>query len=288
MTDGEVTFRLAKEGQPEIRRGPVPSHTVSVVFDADLNEWRRGWGAAKPTREAVISVGDPIRSRSAAGSTQLFPAHDLAYTVLGEPDDIDPVIEAVEQYLSREDETRPTVFVDDVFHILGSFGSGALRTFLEELARGVEAAGDELVVGCSPTAELVHAIDSLTPVIDEVTGIDREVTEAVERLRSEDPTTFGYTRRHWSEAGRGIDACTRNYPQAKQIHAALETPETTPRTLGATLTGLVELGVLGTWGETVGPTRYDLTAYDPIEAARVGFVLASCSEAEAPRLVHDD
>ncbi|TKX84759.1 hypothetical protein EXE43_17220, partial [Halorubrum sp. SS5] len=83
----------------------------------------------------------------------------------------------------------------------------------------------------------------------------------------------GYVRRHWAEARRGIEACDRNYPQSKQVHAALIDPETTPRTLGATLSGLVTLGALETWGDTVGPTRYDLTAYRPDRTRAIGAAL---------------
>ncbi|WP_239638680.1 MULTISPECIES: hypothetical protein [Halorubrum] len=105
--------------------------------------------------------------------------------------------------------------------------------------------------------------------VDSLVGTDPEA-DAVELLAREDPTTFGYVRRHWAEAKRGIEACDRNYPQSKQVHAALADPETTPRTLGATLSGLVTLGALDTWSETVGPTRYDLTAYRPDRAWAIG------------------
>ena len=287
VTSGAVTLRLAKDGSPDPRDGAVPSHVVSVVFTTDLNEWRREWGAETPTREAVISVGDPTRSTSTTGSTQLFPAHDLAYTMLGETDGIDPVLETVDEYLVETAGSEPMVLVDDVAPVLDAFGPITLCRFLDELSEVVGAVGGDVTVGCSVTPDLIRAVDPITTVIEEVSGIDPELTEAVARLRRTDPTTFGYTRRYWAEAGRGIDACTRNYPQAKQIHAALTEPETTPRTLGATLTGLVTLNVLGTWGETVGPTRYDLTAYDPVRAARMGFVLAGSTEASSPRVVHD-
>jgi hypothetical protein len=102
---------------------------------------------------------------------------------------------------------------------------------------------------------------------------DADATAAVGRLSRDDPTTFGYLRRHWAEAKRGIETCDRNYPQSKQVHAALTDPGTTPRTLGTTLSGLVTLGALDTWGNTVGPTRYDLTAYRPRRTWAVGAAL---------------
>ena len=286
-TGSVLRLRLAGEESPDPRERAVRSHVVSVVFTADLEEWRRGWGAETPAREAVVSVDDPTRSASAAGPTQLFPAPDLAYTMLGELDGIDIVLRTVEEYLAETTGSELTVLVDDVAPVLDAYGPATLRQFLEQLSAIADSVDGTVAVGCSMTPDLVRAVASITPVIDEVHGVAPELTEAVDRLRRSDPTTFGYTRRYWAEASRGIDACTRNYPQAKQIHTALSDPETTPRTLGATLTGLVELGVLGTWGDTVGPTRYDLTAYDPVRAARIGFVLAGAADASSPRLVHD-
>ncbi|MFC6794126.1 hypothetical protein ACFQFH_06895 [Halobaculum halobium] len=63
------------------------------------------------------------------------------------------------------------------------------------------------------------------------------------------------------------------YPQSKQIHASIPDPETTPRTLGAALQGLVTLGTLDVWGDTVAANRYDLTRYDPGRVDAIGSAL---------------
>ncbi|MBP1924025.1 hypothetical protein J2751_003073 [Halorubrum alkaliphilum] len=138
--------------------------------------------------------------------------------------------------------------------------------------------GGSITIGYSLTSGAAPVLASLVGVADRVIGGDPETAAAVDRLRREDPTTFGYARRNWTEAQRGIESCTRNYPQAKQIHSSLSAPETTPRMLGATLSGLVTLDVLDTWGDTVGPTRYDLTEYDPSRMASVGVAFARAAE----------
>ncbi|WP_418283123.1 DUF7504 family protein [Halorubrum sp. DTA98] len=287
VVEGNTSLWLSRGGRPTVRAGHVPTHVVSIVFASDIEEWRRGWHHETPTREAVVSVGDPTRGATTAGTTQLVPRQDLAYSVLGTPIDIDRILETVSQYFSGATGTNPTVIVDDLVPVLDEFGPPTLRHFVESLSTAARDVGGNSVFGCSVTPALVRAVDELTPVLDEVGGVETDAIEAVNRLRREDPTTFGYTRRYWPEARRGIEACTRNYPQSKQIHAALDDPETTPRTLGATLSGLVDLGVLGTWGDTVGSTRYDLTAYDPIEGAYVGFALEESGSKVSFRRVQD-
>lgn len=280
---GHITLYIARDGVPDVRTSSAPSHVVSVVFESDIDEWRRGWGPETPTREAVVSVGDPTRGATMAGTTQFVPKPDLAYTLLGSPIDIDRLLETVTGYLAGAEETSPTIIVDDVAPLLDEFGPPTLFHVVESLSAAASNVDGDVVVGCSITSDVIRVVDSLIHIVDDIGGISRSELEAVTRLRREDPTTFGYTRRYWPEARRGIEACDRNYPQSKQIHAALANPETTPRTLGATLTGLVELGVLGTWGDTIGSTRYDLTAYDPIAGACVGFALAeSTSDVSFP------
>jgi hypothetical protein len=174
---------------------------------------------------------------------------------------LDRVVDAVSTHGDDAGGQVPTIVIDDIAPVLADRGSAAVRSFLAALRdlRG----GSCIVVGCSYSPELAADIGSLFDPTSDVGRVDHPLVGAVERLRRDDPTTFGYVRRHWSEAHEGVERCTRNYPQSRQVHAALAEPETTPRTLGATLSGLVRLGILDTWGETVGPTRYDLTAYDP-------------------------
>jgi len=269
----DVTVRVATEGGPTVRDRSSPEHVVSVLFGTDLEEWRRGWqsaAAGEPRRETIIVASDHSRSAVAGTSTGVVPNRGLAYSVLGPNPDGDRVLTAVSEALSEFPGEAPTVLIDDLEPFAARIGAMAAGKVAARIADVTTGLGGSLSIGCSLTPETVSSLVPLGDVADRVLGTDPEAIAAVERLHQTDPTTFGYTRRYWAEAQRGIEACSRNYPQSKQVHAALSEPDTTPRTLGATLSGLVSLDVLDVWGETVGPTRYDLTVYDRARLAAIG------------------
>lgn len=278
---GGATLRFVGPGERPLREGLTPRRVVSILFDGDVDSWRGRWdrtAGVTPDREAVVVAGDPVRSAAAdrPAETLFVPERSLAYTLLNDPDGIEPVIAAFEEYLEGVTDVAPTVFIDDVTAM--DVGPADRIAFVDAVRRATKRVGGSVVVGCSPDRVTGGAIDRLTELSDTVRLADSTLIEGVERLRREDPTTFGYARRHWAEAREGIEACERNYPQSKQVHACLMDPETTPRTLGATLTGLVRLGLLDTWGKTVGPTRYDLTAYDPAGLVAIGVAFAVVTE----------
>jgi hypothetical protein len=267
---------------PELRYGDPPSvsaavdadRVVSVLFGSDVEAWRRRWertAAGPPQREAVIEVTSVVRS-GAAASTPVVPTPGLAYTVVDGAEGCDGVVDAVADHLDGAPAGSVDVIVDDLAALAGREGIDAAVGFVERLCERTAERVNAVTVGCSTEgpAGLVSRLGARTEVR---IGAEASAVAAVERLYREDPTTFGYVRRHWAEATAGIEACERNYPQSKQVHAAIRDPETTPRTLGAALSGLVTLGVLDTWSETVGPTRYDLTAYRPDRARAVGRAL---------------
>lgn len=258
----DISVRLSATGQPPVRDGMPPEQVVSVLFGTGIEAWRRGWRTAsgsEPSREAIVSVSDT--TRGAAATTQVVPGQRLAYTMLDASETLTRVVDAVSTHVADAGGHVPTLVIDDIAPVLADRGPAAVRSFLAAL-RDLSG-GSCIVVGCSYSSELAADIGSLFEPTSDVGRVEHPLVGAVERLRRDDPTTFGYVRRHWSEAHEGVERCARNYPQSRQVHAALTEPETTPRTLGATLSGLVRLGILDTWGETVGPTRYDLTAYDP-------------------------
>ena len=272
----DVTVRVSHDGRPPVRRGSEPGAVVSVLFREDLEAWRRGWSGPDgetPEREAVVVGSDVSRGATTAAPARVLPDRGLAYTVLGRAPDVDRLSEAVADVLEAFD-AEPRVIVDDLAPFVVERGVTAAADAVEAITT---TADGRVVVGCSLRPDSVSVLPRVLEFVDDIEGVAPDVAAAVARLQREDPTTFGYTRRYWTEAQRGIESCTRNYPQSKQVHAALEAPETTPRTLGATLSGLVSLGVLETWGETVGPTRYDLTAYDPDRLAVVGAALTAAS-----------
>jgi len=275
-----VSVRLSATGQPPVRDGASSGRVITVLFGTGIEEWRRGWRSSPdsgPAREAIVSAGDT--TRGATATTQVVPGGRLAYTVLDASATLDRVTDAVSTHVDDAEGEPPSMIVDDITPVVADRGVSATRSFIASLR---ELSGvDEIVVGCSYGPEVATKIRSLFDPIEDVERVDHPVAETVDRLRRDDPTTFGYVRRHWAEAREGVERCTRNYPQSRQVHAALSDPETTPRTLGAALSGLVRLGVLDTWGETVGSTRYDLTAYDPDRMWVVGAVLASSDETDA-------
>ncbi len=276
--DRSVTMRVSGGERSLVRNGRAPEQVVSVLFDTGIEEWRRGWRSSTnsvPVREALVSASD--LTRGATATTQVVPNGQLAYTVLGAPVDVDRVLTAVTDHLTGVDNADVHVIVDDVNPLLTDKGLTAAERFVTGLRDGLPESVGDITLGCSIGPNTDPGLASLLESVDVVEGSNPVVVESIKHLRQEDPTTFGYVRRHWAEAQRGIDACGRNYPQAKQIHATLSDAETTPRTLGATVSGLVRLGVLETWSETVGPTRYDLTAYRPERLWDVGVVFAASS-----------
>ncbi|EMA58353.1 hypothetical protein C468_16001 [Halorubrum kocurii JCM 14978] len=203
-----------------------------------------------------------------------MPDQRLAYTVLGAPAGIERILDAVAEHLVDARGFGPAVIIDDVEPLLADRGRDAVSALVDGLRARLDGYRSTVVIGCSFTEQTAPIVASLFDPVDDVDRIDHSVAAVLNGLRRDDPTTYGYVRRHWAEARDGIERCERNYPQARQIHAALSEPETTPRTLGTALSGLVTLDVLDTWSETVGPTRYDLTAYRPARMWAVGATVA--------------
>ncbi|CDK38343.1 hypothetical protein [Halorubrum sp. AJ67] len=268
--DADATVRLACGDRPSVRDGITAERVVSVLFGTDVEAWRTGWqrtAAGPPSREAVVDASDVTRS-GAASSTQVMANGGLAYTILGREAGNERVLDALASHLDGAPPGTVDLVIDDLAPVAARDGPDSAVAFTDRFVARFAERANRIAIGYARggPAEVVSRIGDR---VDSLVGTDAE-TVAVERLSREDPTTFGYVRRHWAEAKRGIEACDRNYPQSKQVHAALTDPETTPRTLGATLSGLVTLGALDTWSETVGPTRYDLTAYRPDRAWAIG------------------
>ena len=269
----DASVRLAYGDEPPVHDESASDRAVSVLFGTDLEAWRADWSrtvGGPPEREAALDANDVARSTTAP-STQVMPDGRLAYTVLGREAGGDRVLDAVAEHFDGVPPGTVGLLVDDLAPIAAREGVGAAAEFADRLTERFGRRAGRIVIGCSLEAPAT-LISALGGRVDYVVGADAEAA-AVERLSRDDPTTFGYVRRHWAEAKRGIEACDRNYPQSKQVHAALTEPETTPRTLGATLSGLVALGALDTWSETVGPTRYDLTAYRSNRTCAIGVAL---------------
>ncbi|MFC5136248.1 MULTISPECIES: hypothetical protein [Haloferacaceae] len=276
--EATVTVRVDSAGPPSVRDGGTGRPVVSILFETDLETWRRTWSeraGEPPRREAVVVASDHSRGAAATATTQVLPERKVAYTVLGSDAGTDRVLETVSGMLTEFDGSEPRVILDDLASFAVTRGAGDAADAVERIATETAAVNGSVTIGWSLSAESAAAMSTVLGRADSIEGVDPEPMAAIGRLQREDPTTFGYTRRYWPEAQRGIECCSRNYPQSKQVHAVLSNPETTPRTLGATLSGLVSLEVLDTWTDTVGSTRYDLTAYDPSRMAAIGAAFAT-------------
>jgi len=278
----EFAVRVSDRGHPPVRDEDVAEQVISVLFETGIEEWRRGWrrtAGTLPDREAIVSASD--RTRGAATATQVVPDQQLAYTVLGPPVDVEQILEAVAGHFADARNLEITVIIDDIEPLVAEQGRDVVAELVDGLRTRLNAPQSNVLIGCSFAERTASSVASLFDPVNDIDRIDHSVAEVLDGLRRDDPTTFGYVRRHWDEARTGIEQCERNYPQAKQIHAVLSEPETTPRTLGTALSGLVTLGVLDTWSETVGPTRYDLTAYRPARLWAVGATLSVAGDDES-------
>jgi hypothetical protein len=94
-------------------------------------------------------------------------------------------------------------------------------------------------------------------------------------LRRANPRGYGFVRRYWADAKRGLDDTHRNYARVGQIHDNIPEPELSTRTLGQTLTVLTRLGVVDVYTNRSNATIYDLTTYRPERLADVGRLVST-------------
>lgn len=250
---------------------------ASLLYDGTPEEWRRRWRrevGSTPRRELLCNVAEFSRGATVSSNVggtapmQMHPDRNLALRTFERPVDASEFVDVVAARLGGCDSGAVVVYLDALGELVSDAGIEDTVVALERLRDDLPPAG---AVVCSIDADAVgrEAHERVAEIADDVVGGAPEagieeagIEESVDRLRRTDPTNFGYARRHWREAKRGIERSERNYPKAKQIHDGLVQPGTTPRTLGAALKAFVELGIIDVWSETVGPTRYDLTAYD--------------------------
>ena len=250
---------------------------VALVADGSVDDWHRtveSAAPASPARSHLVSVDETVRggaasTRGGTASATGRPVGDgivLAAVEAPIPEPVDYLRATLSEAVD-DDADGGSVVLDD---------PGAL---LPDEADPGTVAADLVTVAESFDVELHAAVagddGALSGLARHLPGSDGAADRAladrlVPYLRETDPTNFGYLRRHWREARRGLTEVDMTYPRSKQVHAALPDPESTPRTLGATLRALVTVGALGVWGDTVAANRYDLTGYDPARVDAVG------------------
>lgn len=282
---GGCTLVLEPSRLSAATQGAGERDVVGVAYDGSADDLVRRirtdlpW---EPVQQAFVEAYELARSGAVEPGTVDTRVVDqnFAMTRIKRPADAGTLTAAVERFLSDwVDEIRPTsVVVDDLAALADDASSEGVRSFVAGLAGRCRETGARSYVCLDGAVASPRLVEDLRNVVDDVYGEPvppAEAIAAVERLRQDDPTSFGYARTHWREAGEALATTDRTYAQARQIHAALQDPETTPRSLGMALNALVRLDVLDVWGDTIGANRYDLQAFDRDRLAAVGQALST-------------
>lgn len=267
---------------------PTGRNVLAVLDGTTAGEWRRQWHREvgwEPAQMGVVETFELTRGAAASEPETRVVDEDLAMATVERPVEPGTLRDLVGQFLDgwHGGRAKTVVYFESLGVCAEDGDPGPLLEVLPEILDHVERVDARLYACLDDEAVPPSAVVRAREPFDAVRGrplVDASVLAAIEGLRADDPTTFGYLRRHWREAMRGLRLTDRSYPQAKQVHAVLEEPETTPRTLGTALQGLVNLDALGLWGDTVGPNRYDTTAYDPERHAAIGLAMERHSAAE--------
>lgn len=267
--------------------GELPSgrNLLAVLYEQSADTWRRRWRTeidCRSAQQGLIEVTELTRGTATATATttpttQVLPGEDVALTTAERPLAAETLSETLNQYLDGwADSASPTtVFVDSLQAVIDDTSVADATDVVRSLSArvaAIDAVGYVCLDGASADPATVEAVlDAFETV--RFDDSPAAIGAYVRRLRREDPTSYGYLRRHWRLVRRGIEATDRTYPQARQIHALLDEPDASPRELGTALRALATLDVIDVWGDTVGANRYDLTTYDPDRLATLGAVL---------------
>lgn len=249
---------------------------VALIADGTVDAWHRQVetvAPGSPDNSYLVSVDDTVRGATATATTSQRRQVTENVTLATVEAPSEAPVESFRAALSAgcsEPSAGGTVVVDDVSAFVPTDADP--DAVVAELLAVADEFGVEFHTVAAGDGAVVSALARRLPGADD--DADAALAaQLLDYLRETDPTNFGYLRRYWREARRGLTAVEMTYPQSKQVHAALADPETTPRTLGAALQALVKLGALGVWGDTVAANRYDLTGFDPARVDAVGAAL---------------
>ena len=261
-------------------------NVLAVLTESTSDEWHRRWERTTGgvhEQMGLVEMYDFARSTAAAEPTTRVVDADLAVTTMQRPLEADAFARVVERYLDgwADSAAETVLYVESLDALVDDFGVRTLLDATERILDAAEAVGATVRVGYADEDAPAVATVRLCELFDDVVGAplpDADAVGALQRLRDDDPTNFGYFRRHWRDTLRALEASTRTYPQAKQLHADADVSDTSPRTLGASLSALERLDALALWGDTIGANRYDLTRYDAERAAALGLAAESLPE----------
>lgn len=277
-----------QRGIETLRAEATGANVLAVLTDSSSDEWHRHWLREVGTPYEQMGIVETYELARSTTATATEPATsvvnpDLAVTTVQRPVDPDELAVVVEQYLDgwADSEADTILYVESFDSFLDDLSLDALLHTTDRLLQHARAVDASVRVQFDDESASALATVRLGDRFESVVGTpigDPTAVSALQRLRHDDPTNFGYLRSNWRDALRALDASTRTYPQAKQLHADVDTTETSPRTLGAALSALERLDALGLWGDNVGPNRYDLRSYDPEEVAIIGLAVESLAE----------
>ncbi|WP_224449601.1 hypothetical protein [Haloprofundus salilacus] len=261
---------------PELARHPALD-VVALLTKTTPDEWVDRWRTEvgpSPDGHTILAIDEGIRSAATTPTTSSTPIFGgISLKTASAPVRAEVVADTLEIALAQPAPERQLfVWVESLTPL---FDGGSAVPFL----RTLRELGESRPVTAICHADVERLDDAVVDFFD-TADIDESVAERLDRLRAENPTNFGYLRRHWRDTRRAIEASTRSYPQARQLHGALTDTETTPQSLGVALQALVELGVIELWNDTVGSNRYDLTTYDAELLDAIGESLAAAEQAE--------
>lgn len=274
----------AERGIAELRERAAGRNVLAVLTDSSADEWHRRWQRSTATAEqlALVECYDLARSAATREPETRVVSDELAMTTVQRPVDADLLADVLGRFLDGWEPGRAEtlVYVESIDDLVTDAGREELRDLFEELVKRTRSTGSGMVVTVDPEPAAARAAVEFETLLADRVGSptpSAEATAAVQRLRAADPTKFGYFRRYWREALRALDRVDRAYPQASQLHDAVET-ELSPRMLGAALSGLAWLDAISLRGNTNGANRYDRQSYDPEYAARLGLAVESLEE----------
>ena len=90
------------------------------------------------------------------------------------------------------------------------------------------------------------------------------------RLKESNPQGYGYLKKYWDDAKRGLDGTDKNYARVTHIYENIPEPRIGTRGLGQTLVLLAQLNVISVLTNRSNATIYDLTTYRPDRLKQIG------------------
>jgi len=251
-------------------------NVLAVLTDSTADEWHRRWERSGGDAEQIGLIECFDLARGAAAAQTTVVSDDLAVATIERPIDADGLRSLLERFLDgwAESPRGTIVYLESLADLSADTDRETVDDLLGSLGDRTDR-GAVVATGADCAARDIAAFgDTLGETVGEP-PLDTDAPVAVRRLRTTDPTTFGYFRSYWREAIDILDRTDRSYAQAGQL--ADET-ELSARMLGATLSALAQLDALALRADTNGPNRYDCRNYDAERAAELGLAVESLPE----------